>query len=187
MVPTFELGSREPGSGGLYVGAVHAACHMARSEELSRLSIVQAMTDALEPLSFIQAFYEGGAAAFHRIDVWSDIDLYIVVDDAMVPKTFRVVEKVLASLSPIRLIHEEPWPAASGIFQKFYRLEKAGKFLLVDLAVLTVSAPDKFLVRERSTARSSSCSTRATRSKSPHSIARHSFAACSIIAGVFAN
>ena len=148
MVPTFELGSREPGSGGLYVGAVHAACHMARSEELSRLSIVQAMTDALEPLSFVQAFYEGGATAFHRIDVWSDIDLYIVVDDAMVPKTFRVVEKVLASLSPIRLIHEESWPAASGIFQKFYRLEKASEFLLVDLAVLTVSAPDKFLVRE---------------------------------------
>src|SRR5205823_14779661 len=113
-----------------------------------RLSIVQAMTDALEPLSFVHAFYEGGAAAFHRIDVWSDIDLYIVVDDAMVPKTFRAVEKVLASLSPIRLIHEESWPAASGIFQKFYRLEKAGKFLLVDLAVLTVSAPDKFLVRE---------------------------------------
>jgi len=112
---------------------------MARSEELSRLSIVQAMTDALEPLSFVQAFYEGGAAAFHRIDVWSDIDLYIVVDDAMVPKTFRVVEEVLASLSPIRLIHEESWPAASG---------KAGEYLLVDLAVLTVSAPDKFLVRE---------------------------------------
>src|SRR5207247_10537377 len=59
MVPTFELGSREPGSGGLYVGAVHAACHMTCSEELSRLSIVQAMTDALEPLSFVQAFYEG--------------------------------------------------------------------------------------------------------------------------------
>src|SRR5256885_574410 len=121
---------------------------MVRSEELSRLSIVQAMTDALEPLSFVHAFYEGGAAAFHRIDVWSDIDLYIVVDDAMVPDTFRAVEKVLASLSPIRLIHEESWPASSGIFQKFYRLEKASEFLLVDLAVLTVSAPDKFLVRE---------------------------------------
>src|SRR5436190_22976435 len=107
MVPTFELGSREPGSGGLYVGAVHASCNMARSEELSRLSIVQAMTDALEPLSSIQAFYEGGAAAFHRIDVWSDIDLYVVVDDAMVPQTWRVQEQVLASLPPIRLIYEE--------------------------------------------------------------------------------
>src|SRR5947199_10651460 len=114
---------------------------MARSEDLSRLSSVQAMTDALEPLSFVQAFYEGGAAAFHRIDVWSDIDLYIVVDDAMVPKTFRIVEKVLASLSPIRLIHEESWPAASGIFQKFYHLDKAGEYFLVNSAVLTPSTP----------------------------------------------
>src|SRR5256885_15777306 len=115
---------------------------MVRSEELSRLPIVQAMTEALEPLSFVHAFYEGGAAAFHRIDVWSDIDLYIVVDDAMVPKTFRAVEKVLASLSPIRRIHEESWPATSGIFQKFYRLDKATGFLLSDLAVRTVSSPD---------------------------------------------
>ena len=128
--------------------ANHAACRMARAEELSRNSIVRAMTQVLEPLSFVHAFYEGGAAAFNRIDPWSDIDLYIVVDDATVPKTFEVVEKVLASLSPIGLIHEESWPPASGIFQKFYRLEKASEFLLVDLAVLTVSAPNKFLVRE---------------------------------------
>src|SRR5438094_8310646 len=103
MVPTFELGSREPGSGGLYVGAVHAACHITCSEELSRLSIVQAMTDALEPLSFVQAFYEGGAATFHRIDVSSHIDLYIVVDAPMVPATFRAAEKALATRSPILL------------------------------------------------------------------------------------
>src|SRR5438034_6116333 len=144
------------------------------------------MTDALEPLSFVQAFYEGGAAAFHLIDVWSDIDLYIVVDDAIVPKTFRVVEKVLASLSPIRLIHEESWPAASGIFQKFYRLEKAGEYLLVDLAVLTVSAPDKFLVREVH-GEAVFLFNKATRSKSPHSIGRRSFAASSTIADVSAN
>src|SRR5256885_4018453 len=66
----------------------------------------------------------------------------------MVPTTFGLMEKVLASLSPIRLIHEESWPAASGIFKNFSRLDKAGEFLLVDLAVLTVSAPDKFLMRE---------------------------------------
>ena len=130
------------------MGAVHAACHMARSEELSRLPIVQGMTEALEPLSFVHAFYEGGAAAFHRIDVWSDIDLYIVVDDDTVPTTFQVVEQALTRLSPIQLTHEVTWPPASGISQKFYRLDKTSEFLLVDLAVLTVSAPDKFLVRE---------------------------------------
>jgi len=70
---------------------------MVRERKVSRDLIVQAMTEALEPLSYVHAFWEAGAAAFNRIDEWSDIDLYIVVDDD---------------------------------------------------TVLTVSAPDKFLVRE---------------------------------------
>lgn len=40
------------------------------------------------------------------------------------------------------------WPPASGIYQKFYHLAGTSEFLLVDLAVMTVAAPDKFLVRE---------------------------------------
>jgi len=121
---------------------------MVRERKVSRDLIVQAMTEALEPLSYVYAFWEAGAAAFNRIDEWSDIDLYIVVDGDTVPTTFQVVEQALTRLSPIRLTHEVTWPPASGIFQKFYRLENASEFLLVDLAVLTVSAPDKFLVRE---------------------------------------
>src|SRR6058998_1579962 len=79
----------------------------------------------------------------------SDIDLYIVVDDAAaVVETFLVVEKTLTALSPIRIKHEVSWSATSGIYQKFYRLEGTSEFLLVDLAVMTLSAPDKFLVRE---------------------------------------
>ena len=39
-------------------------------------------------------------------------------------------------------------PPASGIYQKFYHLAGTSEFLLVDLAVMTVAAPDKFLVRE---------------------------------------
>ena len=121
---------------------------MARGRKVSRDLIVQALTEALEPLSYVHAFWEAGAAAFNRIDEWSDIDLYIVVDDDTVPTTFQVVEQALTRLSPIQLTHEVTWPPASGISQKFYRLDKTSEFLLVDLAVLTVSAPDKFLVRE---------------------------------------
>lgn len=122
---------------------------MAKKTTLTRESIVRAMTADLEPLPFVQAFWESGAAAFHRIDEWSDIDLYIVVDDApRVAEAFRVVEKALSALSPIRLVHEVSWPAGSGIFQKFYRLAGTNEFLLVDLAVMTLAAPDKFLARE---------------------------------------
>jgi len=54
----------------------------------------------------------------------------------------------LTDLAPIRLKHEVTWPPASGIYQKFYHLAGTSEFLLVDLAVVTATAPDKFLVRE---------------------------------------
>src|SRR5437870_1623781 len=62
-----------------------------------------------------------------------------------VSEAFIIVEKTLTALSPIQIKHEVSWPPASGVFQKFYRLEGTSEFLLVDLAVMTLSAPDKFL------------------------------------------
>jgi len=123
--------------------------HMAKETPLTRDSIIRALTSELQPLPSVHAFWEAGAAVFNRIEEWSDIDLYIVVEDAAaVSEAFIIVEKALTALSPIRIKHEVTWPPASGIFQKFYRLEGTNEFLLVDLAVMTLSAPDKFLVRE---------------------------------------
>ena len=115
---------------------------------LPRETIIRKMADDLRPLPYVHAFWESGSTAFNRTDEWSDIDLYIVVDDTKIPETFLAVEKTLTALSPIRLKHEVQWPAASGIHQAFYRLEKTNEYLLVDLAIMTLSAPDKFLARE---------------------------------------
>lgn len=115
---------------------------------VTRESILHALTAALEPLPFVDAMWEGGAAAFHRLDAWSDVDLYVVAADDHVPETFRAVEEVLERLSPIRLKYEPAWPPETGIAQAFYRLERASEYLLVDLAVLKRMAPDKFLERE---------------------------------------
>src|SRR2546425_11099011 len=71
--------------------------------------------------------------------------VYRLYHAAAIAKTFLVVEQALIALSPIRLKHEVSWPATSGIYQKFYRLAGTSEFLLVDLAVMTWSAPDKFL------------------------------------------
>ena len=115
---------------------------------VTRDAIVGALTASLEPLSFVDAMWEGGAAAFRRLDEWSDIDLYVVAADDKIPQTFRAVEEALTSLSPIRHKYEPTWPPESGIAQAFYRLEGASEYLLVDLAVLKRSAPDKFLEPE---------------------------------------
>lgn len=114
-------------------------------ESITRNTIVRTLTEALEPLPWVDALWEGGSAAFGRADAWSDVDVYAVVADDKLDEAFRVVEGALTRLSPIRLKYEPAWPPESGTSQAFYRLERASEYLLVDLAVFKRSARDKYL------------------------------------------
>jgi hypothetical protein len=116
--------------------------------EVTREKIIQTLIDALKPLDYVHAYYEGGAVAFNRVDEWSDIDAYVVVDDDKINETFAVVEKALESLSPIKLkyeVQQTPW---EGLSQAFYKLENASEYLIIDLAVLKLSSPEKLLEPE---------------------------------------
>jgi glycosyltransferase involved in cell wall biosynthesis len=121
---------------------------MERQRKLTRDIILQTLIDALEPRDYVHAFWEGGAAAFERLDEWSDIDLYLVVDDEKIDETFLAVEEALRSLSPIERKYEVLHPPSLGLSQAFYKLEGASEYLLIDLAVLRPSSPDKFLEPE---------------------------------------
>jgi len=121
---------------------------MTSGKKLTRDTIVQALVDALKPLNYVHAFFEGGAAAFNRIDEWSDVDLYLVVDDEKVGETFREVEKALTSLSPIKQKYDVPQTGWPDVFQAFYRLEDASEYLIIDVAILKLSSPEKFLEPE---------------------------------------
>jgi predicted nucleotidyltransferase len=116
-----------------------------KKENVTRKDIVRVLLNTLEPLDYVYAFYEGGAVAFNRIDEWSDIDLYVVVDDDKIEETFLAAEKALKSLSPIERKLRTPQLPWAGVFQTFYKLENASEFLLVDFAVLQSSASEKFL------------------------------------------
>lgn len=121
---------------------------MKNKKNLTREIVVNTLVDALKPLEYIEAFWEAGAAAFGRIDDWSDIDLYLIVDETKVDEAFLAVEKALRSLSPIRQKYEVkqlPWPS---VFQAFYRLENASEYMLIDLAIMTSNSPEKFLEPE---------------------------------------
>lgn len=72
-----------------------------KGKKLSHDIIIRALADALKPLDYIYAFWEGGAIAFNRVDEWSDIDVYLVVDDDNVDQAFLDVERALRSLSPL--------------------------------------------------------------------------------------
>ena len=112
---------------------------------LTRAEIIQPLIHNLRPLSHIHSFYEGGAAAFRRIDKWSDIDLYIVTDDNKIEETFLAFEKTLKLISPIKQKYEAKHPESTGLYQAFYKLEYGNEYHMIDLAVMKLSSSEKFL------------------------------------------
>ncbi len=113
--------------------------------QLSKTEIIDSLSASLGKADFVKAFWEGGAKAWNRVDEWSDIDAYLLVDEGRVPDTFELVEKVLSKLSPIShkyVIKQNPVP---GLSQAFYRLERASEYLVLDLCILTDSSPDRLL------------------------------------------
>lgn len=115
---------------------------------LTRDEIIARLKAAFEPLDFVYAMWEGGAAAFGRVDCWSDIDVQVDVDDNAVPETVAILDQTLTSLSPITQRYEIPQPAWHGHAQTFYRLHNTSPFLLVDFCAIRHSNPLKFLEPE---------------------------------------
>jgi len=117
-------------------------------KKVTRDAVIRTLNEALKPLDYAQALYEGGAIAFNRLDEWSDIDLYLVVDDDKVEVAFKAVEEALETLSPIKRkfeVKQLPWP---GVSQTFYKLKDASEYMLIDLAVIESTGSEKFLQPE---------------------------------------
>lgn len=115
---------------------------------ITRDDIIKVLINALKPLDDVYAMWEGGAAAFQRLDEWSDLDLQVDARDGYADTVLERVEEALLSLSPIDLKYELPRPTWHGHAQTFYRLAEASPYLLVDFVVIDHSNPNKFLERE---------------------------------------
>ncbi|MEO0377157.1 MAG: nucleotidyltransferase domain-containing protein [Cyanobacteria bacterium P01_A01_bin.17] len=114
-----------------------------------RSQIFQALIEVLKPLEFTLALWQAGSAAHRRVDQWSDLDVILVVRDEFVPPTFTVVEQTLATLAPISFQYRVPEPTWHGHAQCFYQLEGLSPYWIVDLAVMQLSNPRRFLEVER--------------------------------------
>ena len=109
----------------------------------TRDEIVAAVKEALEPWAL--ALWEGGAAAWGRVDEWSDIDLQAAVDDVRVEDAFAAVEAAL----PVDLAYRLPEPTWHGHAQAFFRIAGASPFHLLDFVVMKRSAERRYLEPER--------------------------------------
>jgi len=113
-----------------------------------RQMIIKAIVESLEPLEFVHTVWQGGAAAFNRVDQWSDIDFMVIADRDSISMVFETAEKALEKTTGIEKTFEVPQPTSHGFFQKFYRLKDISPFLLIDFAVGNLEKPDKFLEPE---------------------------------------
>ena len=103
---------------------------------------------SLEPWALVLIVWDGGSAAFDRLDEFSDMDLYIMVKKGTTAMVLEQVETSLESLSPIQIKYMPtslPWP---GVSQVFYKLEGAPGYLLLDLALIEEGSPEQFLELE---------------------------------------
>jgi hypothetical protein len=114
-------------------------------KQLGRDEVVGALVKALEPLDYVHAFWEGGAAGFDRADEWSDIDAQAIVADDRVEDVFRAVDRAVEKLGGTVARFRLPEPTWHGHSQCFYKLRNASPFLLIDLAIMKENTKaDKF-------------------------------------------
>lgn len=107
--------------------------------------VLNALTETLQPLPYVNALWLGGSAAWKRNDDYSDIDLMIDAEDAHVDEVMRIVADVLESRFGIETrydVQPQPWP---GLTQAFFKLKNTSRFLLIDCCILKYSASDKLL------------------------------------------
>lgn len=112
--------------------------------QLDRSRIIAALISALEPLPCVYALWEGGSAAFGRLDQYSDLDLMADADHEQHAYVLSTVEQVLAELSPIELRFQLPEPTWHGHTQVFLQLRDTAPWLMIDFVVMKHSQGMRF-------------------------------------------
>lgn len=98
---------------------------------IKREDIIAHLKQELIHLPYIHALWLEGADANLMVDDYSDIDIWVDVEDANLEESFTAVEEALGRLAPLDYCyvtcHEHP-----KIRQRFYHLEGSSPYLMID-------------------------------------------------------
>lgn len=101
---------------------------------MTRDKIINRFADKLKNNSFVYAFWLEGADVHNRVDEYSDIDIWIDVEDKHESEIFNEIEVILSELGKIDFDHEISHPHPK-IRQKFFHLEGTSDFLIIDICL----------------------------------------------------
>jgi predicted nucleotidyltransferase len=118
---------------------------------IDRVDITSKLRGALEPLSFVYAFWLEGADANGTADEFSDIDYWVDFEDDFEAQVYLAVENALSELSEIDykyvMKHDHP-----KIRQRIYHLAGTSEYLMIDFCWQLHSRPkDEYVYIENYT------------------------------------
>jgi len=115
----------------------------------NRTKLIELIKPWALKMPYICAAWEGGSAATHRLDEFSDLDLTLVVDEDHVEQAFTDFKNFITQHVHIIRSYRVPEPAWHGVSQCFYQIDQVTPFLYIDLAVMKRSHPDKLMEQDR--------------------------------------
>ena len=98
---------------------------------IGKQTIVQKLQEGLQPLPYVHALWLEGSDASGHDDQYSDIDLWISVDDNMLKDIFHDVEKILETMGDIDFSYELKTEGELG--HNVYHITDSPKFLTLDV------------------------------------------------------
>ncbi|WP_346935489.1 hypothetical protein [Clostridium sp.] len=115
---------------------------------ITREEILNCLIRALKPLNYVYAAWQGGSAAFKRVDVWSDIDVVVDVEDDKIKDMFNVLDISLESLAKIENSYGGTQSLSPGAYQKVYKLHGTSKFMVIEICAVKHTSTEKLLNKE---------------------------------------
>lgn len=97
-----------------------------------RSTIITTLSNKLQDNISVFAFWLEWADAHERVDQYSDIDMWIDVEDGYESKAFEELENMLKEFWQIDFAHEVKHPHPK-IRQKFFHIKDTSEFLIIDV------------------------------------------------------
>jgi len=101
---------------------------------INREQIIKKLADELKVDPFIFAFWLEGADALNTVDDYSDIDIWLDVQDGHESVVMEQIHAVLSQIAPLDFEHEVEHPHPK-IRQNFFHLQGTSEFLIIDVCI----------------------------------------------------
>lgn len=108
-----------------------------------RQEILAYLREKLEPHLHIHAFWLEGADARGTVDEFSDLDVWLDVEDGQEEIVLKQIEQCLSELGPLDLTHTVLHPHPQ-IRQRFFHLTGTSEFLIIDVCIQSHSREVEF-------------------------------------------